>query len=92
LESANRESFRVHGQSLLESLKAELDDLDPADLCTVANVVFGGVRVRSERDEALDDEVFVVEPLTGSSMHDYARTKLSAGIIEKPKTATGPKM
>jgi hypothetical protein len=91
-ESARRESFRVQGQSLLETLKSELDDLNSADLCTVANIVFGGVRVRSEHDEALDEEVFVVEALTGSSMHDYARTKLSGGIIDKPKTATGPKV
>lgn len=91
-ESAKRESFRVHGQSLLESLKEELDDLNPADLCTVANIVFGGERVRSEHDEALDEDVFVLEAPAGSSMHDYARTKLGAGIVEKPKAAPGPKV
>jgi hypothetical protein len=90
--TVERDSFLVYKENLLRCLKEELDELSPADVCTVANIVFRGVDTRVDRDVTQNEDIFILEAQPGSTMHDYARYRLNGGNTEKPKTATGPKL
>lgn len=91
-EPVATESIRVDGDKLLRCLKEDMNNLSSADLCTVANIIFGGTVARSEYNEGFDEDVFILEARKGGLQMDYFLRRFSEISDEKPNQASGLKM